>query len=84
VASGERKWKGGRYGYGQLLLASGHLVVLTEEGEIVLVRATPEKLQEVARFSALEGKTWNIPAISDGLLLVRNEVEMAAFRIAAD
>ena len=51
---------------------------------MVLVRATPEKLQEVARFSALKGKTWNIPAISDGLLLVRNEVEMAAFRIAAD
>jgi outer membrane protein assembly factor BamB len=84
VESGERKWKGGRYGYGQLLLASGHLVVLTEEGDVVLVRATPEKLQEVARFNALQGKTWNIPAISDGLLLVRNEVEMAAFRIAAD
>jgi outer membrane protein assembly factor BamB len=84
VESGELKWKGGRYGYGQLLLASGHLVVLTEEGDVVLVRAAPEKLQEVARFSALKGKTWNIPAISDGLLLVRNEVEMAAFRIAAD
>ena len=84
VESGELKWKGGRYGYGQLLLASGHLVVLTEEGDVVLVRAAPEKLQEVARFNALNGKTWNIPAISDGLLLVRNEVEMAAFRIAAD
>jgi outer membrane protein assembly factor BamB len=84
VESGELKWKGGRYGYGQLLLSSGHLVVLTEEGNVVLVRATPEKLQEVARFSAIKGKTWNIPAISDGLLLVRNEVEMAAFRIAAD
>jgi outer membrane protein assembly factor BamB len=84
VESGDLKWKGGRYGYGQLLLASGHLVVLTEEGDVVLVRAAPEKLQEVARFSALKGKTWNIPAISDGLLLVRNEVEMAAFRIAAD
>jgi outer membrane protein assembly factor BamB len=80
--SGDLKWKGGRYGYGQLLLSSGHLVVLTEEGDVVLVRATPEKLQEVARFSALKGKTWNIPAISDGVLLVRNEVEMAAFRIA--
>jgi outer membrane protein assembly factor BamB len=82
--TGELKWKGGRYGYGQLLLASGHLVVLTEDGEAVLVRATPEKLQEVARFNALEGKTWNIPAITDGVLLVRNEVQMAAFRIAAD
>ena len=84
VASGDLKWKGGRYGYGQLLLASGHLVVLSEEGDVVLVRAVPDKLQEVARFSALKGKTWNIPAISDGVLLVRNEVEMAAFRIAAD
>ena len=84
VETGELKWKGGRYGYGQLLLSSGHLVVLTEEGDVVLVRAAPEKLQEVARFSAIQGKTWNIPAISDGLLLVRNQVEMAAFRIAAD
>ena len=82
--SGERKWKDGRYGYGQLLLASGYLVVLSEEGDVALVRATPEKFQEVARFSALEGKTWNIPAIGDGVLLVRNEVEMAAFRIAMD
>jgi outer membrane protein assembly factor BamB len=82
--SGELKWKGGRYGYGQLLLASNHLVVLTEEGDVVLVRATPDSHQEVARFNALSGKTWNIPAISDGLLLVRNEIEMAAFRIAAE
>ena len=84
AASGDLKWKGGRYGYGQLLLATGHLVVLTEEGDVVLVRATPESHQEVASFHALKGKTWNIPAISDGLLLVRNELEMAAYRIAAD
>ena len=56
VESGDSKWKGGRYGYGQLLLASGHLVVLTEEGDVVLVRAAPEKLREVARFSALTGR----------------------------
>jgi outer membrane protein assembly factor BamB len=80
-ATGELKWKGGRYGYGQLLLASGHLVIVTEEGELVLVRATPEKLDERARFQALSGKTWNYPAISDGVLLVRNEREIAAFRI---
>ena len=59
-------------------------MVLTEEGDVVLVRATPESHQEVASFHALKGKTWNIPAISDGLLLVRNELEMAAYRIAAD
>ena len=79
--TGELKWKGGRYGYGQLLLASGHLIVTTESGEVVLVRATPEKHTEVARFQAIEGKTWNVPAIDNGLLLVRNINEMACFRL---
>jgi outer membrane protein assembly factor BamB len=79
--TGERKWKGGRYGYGQILLAGEHLVVLTESGEVALVKATPESHQEVARFSAIEGKTWNHPAIAGGILLVRNAREMAAFRI---
>jgi len=80
--TGELKWKGGRYGYGQLLLASGHLIVLTERGEVVLVRATPESHQEVASFKAIDGKTWNTPAIGGGLLLVRNAREMACYRIA--
>ena len=77
--TGERMWKGGRYGYGQVLLASGHLIVLGEQGELALVRATPEKLDERARFSAIEGKTWNHPALAGGILLVRNLREMAAF-----
>ena len=79
--TGEVKWKGGRYGYGQVLLAGGYLVVLTEQGDVVLVRATPERHEELARFQAIEGRTWNIPAIDHGLLLVRNASEMACFRI---
>jgi len=79
--TGELKWKGGRYGYGQLLLAGNHLVVLTEDGDVVLVGATPEGHQELARFHAIEGRTWNIPAIDNGLLLVRNTTEMACFRL---
>ncbi len=83
VNSGERKWKGGRYGYGQVILASGHLIVLSDTGELVLVRATPDQHSEIARFSALEGKTWNYPAIAGGKLLVRNATQMAAYNIAA-
>jgi outer membrane protein assembly factor BamB len=81
--TGERMWKGGRYGHGEVLLASDHLVVSTERGDLALVRATPESHQERARFSAIRGKTWNHPAIADGILLVRNASEMAAFRLAA-
>ena len=79
--TGEQNWKGGRYGYGQLMLAGNHLVVLTEDGDVVLVNATPARHEEVARFPAIEGKTWNHPVIADGTLLVRNIQEMAAFDI---
>lgn len=82
VKTGQRCWKGGRYGYGQVLLAGGNLIVLSELGDLVLLRATPEKLDELSRFSAIDGKTWNVPAIAEGILLVRNTREMAAFRIS--
>jgi len=79
ASTGDLKWKGGRYGYGQTMLASGHLIVLTEDGDVALVRATPAKHEEIVRFAVLAGKTWNHPALSDGILLVRNVAEMAAF-----
>jgi outer membrane protein assembly factor BamB len=82
VNSGARKWKGGRYGYGQVILASGHLIVLSDTGELALVKASPNEYSEVARFAALEGKTWNYPAIAGGRLFVRNDNQMAVYNIA--
>jgi len=81
AATGERKWKGGRYGYGQVVLSGGHLIVTTDDGEIVLVRATPQAHTEIARFQALDGQTWNNPAIAGGRLLVRNAKEMACYKL---
>ena len=83
AATGELKWKAGRYGNGQTLLASGHLVITTEEGEVVLVRATPDGHQEIGRAKAVEGRTLNHPALVDGFLIVRNGAEMAAFDLRA-
>jgi outer membrane protein assembly factor BamB len=54
---------------------------LTESGEVVLVKASPQRHEEVARFAAIDGKTWNHPVIADGRLIVRNLKEMAAFDI---
>jgi len=79
VETGDLKWKGGRYGYGQVVLAGDNLIVLTEDGDLALVRANSARHEELARFHVLEGKTWNVPAISGGYLLVRNLAEMAAF-----
>jgi outer membrane protein assembly factor BamB len=80
--TGERKWKDGRYGYGQLLLAEGHLIILGADGVLAMVNASPVKYEELARFQALHGKTWDHPAIADGKIFVRNTVEMACFDIS--
>jgi outer membrane protein assembly factor BamB len=84
VNTGARKWKGGRYGYGQIIAASGHLIVMSDSGELALVKANPNEYTEVARFGALAGKTWNYPAIAGGKLFVRNAKEMAVYKIAAE
>ncbi|HVA48346.1 MAG TPA: PQQ-binding-like beta-propeller repeat protein [Pirellulales bacterium] len=81
--TGKRRWKGGRYGHGQVLLLTDQalLLVTAESGEAVLLEATPEKHRELARMQAIEGKTWNHPAIAHGCLYLRNDQEIACYRL---
>jgi hypothetical protein len=84
LEDGKRDWKGGRYGNGQLLLLPDQdlLLVISEEGELALVSALPDKYMELAKAPALDGKTWNHPVIVGDILLVRNGEYMAAFRLS--
>ncbi len=82
LKDGAVKWRNGRYGYGQILRVGEEIVVLAESGEVAIVKATSERYEEVLKFPAISGKTWNHPVVCRDLLLVRNGEEAACFRLA--
>ena len=83
LKTGERRWKGGRYGKGQVLLleSSGLLLVAGERGQGVLLKATPEDLIELTTIQLLTGKTWNHPVVVGDKLYIRNAQEAACYRL---
>jgi outer membrane protein assembly factor BamB len=81
AASGEQKWKGDRYGHGQEILVGDLLLVTAESGEVILLDPNPKEPRELTRFSALNGKTWNPPALAGQYLVVRNDKEAACYRL---
>ncbi len=84
LKTGRPKWKKRRspsFGHGQILLTGDVIVVLSEEGEAILVEASPKKYRELASLPALQGVTWNNPALSGPYLLVRNAEQAACFEL---
>jgi outer membrane protein assembly factor BamB len=77
----EAKWKGERIGHGQVLLAGDVLLVTAENGDVLLMEASPQAARGLGRFSTLSGKMWNPPALAPPFLIVRTEREAACYRL---
>lgn len=84
TADGKRRWKGDRYGFGQILLWGDSIVVGAENGRLVLVGADPARFQDIASLDALAGsKNWNHLAIARGRAYLRNQFEMVCYELPA-
>ena len=87
IATGKKQWSSRRrpkFGFGQVLILGDCVLVMTEEiGEVVLVEASPKRYREVASLKVLAEKEtcWNNPVVVGDVLLVRNAVEAAAYRL---
>lgn len=81
LKTGKQKWKGGRYGHGQILLVDDLIVVQSEAGKVYLVAADPDKRKELGSIDALPDRTWNTLTLSGDLLLVRNDSQAICYRL---
>lgn len=82
VRTGQRRWRGRSYGQGQILGVAGMLLIQSEQGDLVLVPANPERFRELGRFPVFpDRRTWNTPALAGRHLFLRNDLEMVCLEL---
>jgi outer membrane protein assembly factor BamB len=81
VKTGQALWKERGVGKGSLLAVDGHLIVLDDQGRLLLVEATPEGYHQEASWQALNGRCWTAPAMADGRLYLRDEKEVLCLKM---
>ncbi len=75
ASTGKVLWKQMRFGKSNGILADGKLVITTLEGDLVLVRASGSKFEQLAKAPVL-GKTRQAPAYSDGFIFLRDDANV--------
>ena len=82
MKSGDVKWTQEGFGCGSMILADGKLVILTEDGDLVLAKANPDKYEELARATVLESRPVRAPlALADGKLYGRDGRKLVCWNL---
>ena len=66
-----------------MILVGDKLLALSDQGELVVVEATPNAYKEIARAKVVNGKCWSTPALSDGRIYVRSTTEAACLDVSS-
>jgi len=75
LATGRQLWSVNGFGAGGTILVGGNLLVLTEQGRLVMAAPSSQAYRELARYQAVTGKCWNHPVVAQGRLYARSTTD---------
>jgi outer membrane protein assembly factor BamB len=83
ATTGQPRWATeGRVAQNASITSAGpNLLMLTTDGELVIVRRTPDKYEEVRRYTVGTGPVWAHPAVTPGAIVVRDATAVAAWSL---
>ncbi len=67
--------------YGTVVLCQGHLIFLSQSGQLSVAKASPEGFDAVGTSQVLSGRCWTVPTIHNGRLYVRNLDKLVCLKI---
>jgi len=79
--TGKVRWDVDGFGAGTVTLAGDKLVIVRENGELVLAAATPAGFQQIAAAKALPPTVRAYPAIANGRIYIRNEKTLVCLNL---
>ncbi len=82
LATGKVMWSQPGFGQGNVILVGNRLVALAEDGNLVVIEATPDAYKEIARTKVFDDKCWTTPAFADGKIYVRSISQSVCFDVS--
>jgi outer membrane protein assembly factor BamB len=79
--TGEVKWTKRGYGKGSLIRVGDQLLVLSDKGKLIQIKAQPESYEELGNIQAIKGKSWTAPSFVNGKIFLRNLNEIACYQL---
>ncbi len=79
---GDTLWSSDRPGQATIAVADGKLLLFNDRGEVLLVRATPQGYEELARTEVFRGEMcWTAPCLDRGRLYLRSPTKAACLYV---
>ncbi len=81
--TGKERWRQRRVKNGTVLLADGHLLVLTQDGKLRIAKADPNAFEPLTNADILTGRCWTVPVLHRGKLYARNLERAVCFDLTS-